>query len=123
MIDFIPTAAKHRFVVMVKSYLNIFSVPPEIRLPNKRIGQALRKETILECIVTAFPQEITIWTREGVQITNSFKYRVEIYAEEDHTIILSLRIRDLDYRDFGDYTCKASNRLGQDEERMNLYGK
>ncbi|XP_046350506.1 lachesin-like isoform X1 [Haliotis rufescens] len=106
----------------VNRHINVaVEFPPEIRLPNKRIGQALRKETILECIVTAFPQEITIWTREGVQITNSFKYRVEIYAEEDHTIILSLRIRDLDYRDFGDYTCKASNRLGQDEERMNLY--
>lgn len=44
------------------------SVPPEVKLPNKRIGQDLGKETILECVVTANPQAMGIWRRNGDEI-------------------------------------------------------
>ena len=58
-----------------------------------------------------------------MEIVNSLKHRVEIYYEGDHTITLSLRIRDLTEHDFGHYTCVASNLLGRDSETMILYGK
>ena len=38
-------------------------VAPEIYLPNKRIGQDISKETILECTVTAFPHALSMWMR------------------------------------------------------------
>ncbi|XP_041351056.1 limbic system-associated membrane protein-like [Gigantopelta aegis] len=95
--------------------------PPEIRLPNKKIGQEMGKDTILECIVSANPQEITVWKRNDMEIHKSIKYRVEIYEEGDNTITLSLRVRNLDETDFGKYTCTASNILGSDEESMIVY--
>ncbi|XP_050402216.1 opioid-binding protein/cell adhesion molecule homolog isoform X2 [Patella vulgata] len=94
---------------------------PEVRLPNRRIGQIVGKETILECVITAFPQAVSVWLWEGTELSNSRKYRIEIYDEGEHTITLSLRIRALEYSDFGRYSCMASNPLGTDKEEMVLY--
>ncbi|XP_060062805.1 lachesin-like [Ylistrum balloti] len=94
---------------------------PEIFLPTKRLGQYLGKETILECRVTANPQVYSTWKRNGVEITNNYKYRVEVYEEDKNTITISLRIREIDEHDYGTYTCKASNSLGTDMEEMFLH--
>ncbi|KAL8598482.1 hypothetical protein ACOMHN_032759 [Nucella lapillus] len=95
---------------------------PEIHLPNRRIGQDVGRETILECTVTAFPHAVTMWERNGEKVsTLSQKYRLEIYDEDHNTITLSLRIFSIEPHDYGTYTCVASNPLGQDAESMVLY--
>ncbi|XP_069137096.1 lachesin-like [Argopecten irradians] len=94
---------------------------PEIFLPTKRMGQNQGKETILECRVTANPQVYSAWMRNDAEITNNYKYRVEVYHEDKNTITISLRIRQIDEDDYGIYTCKASNGLGTDVEEMILY--
>lgn len=97
---------------------------PEIRLRNYRLGQYLGKGTILECLVRAGPQGTILWLRGEEPIPrNSNKYRTELYQENLDTDTLSLRIRDIQITDFGVYTCKASNILGEDEKQMVLYGK
>ncbi|BFZ01266.1 hypothetical protein BsWGS_04306 [Bradybaena similaris] len=96
--------------------------PPEVKLPNKRMGQEVGKETILECVVTANPQAVGIWKKNGEEIkTVSGKYRIEPYAEDDHSISLSLRIMFIDKEDYGFYTCEASNKLGRDNDTMALH--
>ena len=100
-----------------------FTVAPEVRLPNKRIGQDTGKETILECVIAANPIDKRVWLRDGVQIANSHKYRLETYDEGDNTVTLSLKIKLLEDEDFGRYTCFASNDLGSDKESMVLYGE
>jgi len=56
-----------------------------------------------------------------------YRYRIDAYAsaddENDHTLTLSLRIRIYDDADYGRYTCFASNRFGQTEASMTLYGQ
>lgn len=94
---------------------------PEIYLPTKRIGQALAKETILECKITAMPQGVTVWRKNGTELQTGWKYRVDAYSDDDYTITLSLRIRQISKEDYGVYTCVASNRLGKDDETMILY--
>lgn len=94
---------------------------PEIYLPTKRMGQYQGKETILECRVTANPQVYSTWKRDGKEISNNYKYRVEVYEEDKNTITISLRIREIDDDDYGRYTCAASNSLGKDMEDMILY--
>ncbi|CAL1526562.1 unnamed protein product, partial [Lymnaea stagnalis] len=96
---------------------------PEIYLPNKRIGQEKGKETILECSVTAFPHAVTMWMKDGVKLTTSPKYRVELYDDERNKLTLSLRVFNINETDFGAYTCIAENELGNDEETMYLYGR
>ncbi|CAG5115915.1 unnamed protein product, partial [Candidula unifasciata] len=96
--------------------------PPEINLPNKRIGQDLGKETILECIITANPLAVGFWKKNGEEMkTVSGKYRIEPYTEDDHSITLSLRLMSLDKSDYGTYTCEASNKLGRDTNVMTLF--
>jgi len=46
-------------------------VGPEIVMPNRRIWQSLGRETILECSITALPQAISYWQKDGRRITNT----------------------------------------------------
>lgn len=96
---------------------------PEVQLRNKRIGQVKGRETILDCRITASPQGVTVWMRDGKELFNSEKYSIEVFNEGGHTITLSLRITQIVDSDFGDYTCLASNHLGRDKETMLLYEK
>ncbi|XP_064608403.1 limbic system-associated membrane protein-like isoform X2 [Liolophura sinensis] len=95
--------------------------PPEIQLPNRRIGQVRGRETILECIITAYPHTLNYWKRFGEEIENNDKYQVDVYEEGEDTLTLSLRIRSLQEEDYGKYTCVSINPVGSDEETMYLY--
>ncbi|ESO92522.1 hypothetical protein LOTGIDRAFT_120548, partial [Lottia gigantea] len=97
--------------------------PPEVKLPNTRIGQELGKETILECVVSASPLGVTVWKKNGKELSTSWKYEVDIYNEDHNTITLSLRIANIDHDDFSEYVCEASNILGVASTKMLLYGK
>lgn len=93
-------------------------------MPNRRLGQVRGRETILECIITAFPHAVNYWEKDGRRISSSAaKYKTEAYDEGEHKIVLSLRIHEIDYTDYGEYKCVASNPLGQDQQVMYLYGK
>lgn len=91
-------------------------------MPNRRIGQVRNRETILECIITAYPQAVNFWEKDGRRIVSSMKHRIEAYDEGEHTLTLSLRIQITDTVDFGEYRCVASNALGKDDGTMVLYG-
>ena len=92
-------------------------------MTNSRIGQVPGKDTILECRITAFPLAVNIWQKDGVRITSSVKYTIDAYDEGDHTITLSLRIRNIEVEDYGQYTCVAANPHGRDQEHTWLYRK
>ncbi|KAK3098502.1 hypothetical protein FSP39_020115 [Pinctada imbricata] len=113
----IPPAVNREMIVQVE-------FAPEIRLPNKRISQSVGRETILECIIEAFPQALSFWRYKGKELKSSHKHRIEVYQDgEEHQITLSLRIVDIRQEDFGKYVCHASNKLGSDREAMDLFGK
>jgi len=95
-------------------------------MPNRRIWQSFGRETILECTITALPQAITYWQKNGRRITNTLhssfaaadarddddggdvmtglyrlpKYRIEAYDEGDHTLTLSLRLQVRNTRNY-----------------------
>lgn len=110
----VPPAVNRVMSVMVE-------FPPEVWLDNRRLGQSVGKETILECKVTAFPQAVSAWRFQSNFLSNSHKHRIDIYQDKGHTIILSLRIMNITKEDFGQYSCYASNAFGEDEEAMTLY--
>ena len=69
------------------------SVPPEVHLPTKRLGQYVGKETVLVCVVSSSPTRICYWERRGEELqTTPGKYRLTIYNDDPHTITLSLQI-------------------------------
>jgi len=69
----------------------LLTVAPEITLPNRRIGQSVGRQTILECRITAYPQAVSYWEMGGRTVTSSNKHKIEAY-EIGHTVTLSLRL-------------------------------
>lgn len=55
---------------------------------------------------------------------NGGKFRIDIFDKytEIYTKVLDLQIRNVKKEDYGNYTCIASNKLGEDKETMLLYG-
>lgn len=98
---------------------------PEVSLPTKRIGQYPGRETILDCEITAYPHAVMYWQKNGREIGffNKEKYQVELYSGNDESTrkTLSLRVRDIQQDDYGEYICYAENKIGKDEEAMLLY--
>ncbi|XP_052796544.1 protein amalgam-like isoform X1 [Mya arenaria] len=96
--------------------------PPEVRLTVRRLGQAIGRETLLECKVAASPHATIQWTHNGTTLPlHLFKYVTNLYNDGVHEKTLTLNIIDIQQEDFGQYTCHASNGLGQDSETMLLY--
>ena len=50
-------------VIMIRR--SVAAVAPEITLPNRRIGQSRGLQTILECVITAYPQAVSFWQKDG----------------------------------------------------------
>jgi len=95
---------------------------PEIILPNRRIGQKLGGEVVLECVISAEPAATHYWTRDSLPIAESTKYTTEEFNELDGRVMLRLNIRHLQSNDYGDYQCVAGNRLGKIHKTVTLYG-
>ncbi|KAL3867109.1 hypothetical protein ACJMK2_044339, partial [Sinanodonta woodiana] len=94
---------------------------PEVELYTKRMSHSKGRETILDCKITANPHGFSIWRKDGKDIQTSHKYGVQVFDEDGYSITLSLRIGNLDDKDFGEYTCIAQNRLGTDQDSMLLF--
>ncbi|ELT87911.1 hypothetical protein CAPTEDRAFT_150259 [Capitella teleta] len=94
--------------------------PPEIHMPTPKISQYIGKDTILDCVITAFPQANNVWKKDGREISSNSRFRISAYEEGDNTLTLSLRIHSIRHSDYGEYTCEASNALGKDEQKTIL---
>ncbi|XP_056021894.1 lachesin-like isoform X2 [Ostrea edulis] len=88
--------------------------PPEVRVQNRKIQQKLGKETILDCRVTANPQQNSAWTKNGITIENDEKFEIDLYRDYTNSLTLSLKISDIQNSDYGAYRCEAQNELGRD---------
>ncbi|KAL8568456.1 hypothetical protein ACOMHN_065199 [Nucella lapillus] len=107
---------------VTKAIRVIVEYPPEVHLPTKRIGQSLDKETILDCVISAKPQAVTEWRRNGKAVRKSDKHDIYVFGEDlRDAVTLSLRVKKLDKSDYGRYVCVGSNHLGHDHKEMVLY--
>lgn len=116
----------HAFNGVGPAVSRVFSInvhfQPEVQVLNREQKQDLRKETIIQCEISASPQAIVNW-RKGDHIFTANSYQritPEIYEKNIYVTVLRLRIQNLTWSDFGEYICEASNRLGKDQEMMQL---
>ena len=75
----------------------------------------------LVCYVEAFPRPTITWVHRGIQLSTNQKYIVDNgFATIDAFIETSVRIRSLDRRTLGTYSCRATNKLGETQKEMNV---
>ena len=73
------------------------------------------------CYVEAFPRPTITWVHNGIQLSTNQKYIVDNgFATIDAFIETSVRIRSLDRRTLGTYSCRATNKLGETQKEMNV---
>ena len=89
---------------------------------NRRIGQRLGGEVVLECVVSAVPPATHYWTRDTVPIALSSRYVTDEFDELDGRVTLRLNVRNLQSSDYADYQCVARNQLGTTHQTVTLYG-
>jgi len=77
---------------------------------------------VLECVIASSPQALYYWQKDGRRLAASSKHTVDAYDDDRHTLVLSLRVRQLTPSDYGAYNCVASNSLGVAHRAMTLYG-
>ncbi|GFN88243.1 opioid-binding protein/cell adhesion molecule [Plakobranchus ocellatus] len=94
---------------------------PEVKLANRRLGQSLGKDTVLECVVKGYPQGSVFWSFNGRQVGSSKKYKLEILQDNPSQLTLNLHIFNIQQEDYGVYTCSANNDMGRAHRRMKLY--
>lgn len=85
-------------------YVNVQSIPPEIKDGPENLTKVDGSEAVMRCRVFGAPKPLVKWIRDGVELTGG---RYEITGEGD------LIIRDVTYNDVGDYQCYAKNKFGE----------
>lgn len=96
---------------------------PVIVAPRPRLGQALQYDMDLECHVVAYPPPAITWHKDGVQLLNSQHYSISHFATTDEYTDTTIRVITIEKRQYGDYTCRAQNKLGSAEMEIQLFGK
>lgn len=94
---------------------------PVITVPRPRLGQALQYDMDLECHIEAYPLPAIVWVKDEVQLTNNQHYSISHFATADEFTDSTIRVITIEKRQYGDYICKAVNKLGQAEAKVHLF--
>lgn len=94
---------------------------PVITVPRPRLGQALQYDMDLECHIEAYPPPAIIWVKDETQLSNNQHYSISHFATADEFTDSTIRIITVEKRQYGDYYCRAVNKLGQAEAKVNLF--
>ncbi|XP_058800796.1 lachesin-like [Phymastichus coffea] len=94
---------------------------PVISVPRPRLGQALQYDMDLECHVVAYPPPAITWHKDEVQLSNNQHYSISHFATADEYTDTTLRVITIEKKQYGQYVCKAANKLGSAQETVELF--
>ncbi|RZC40221.1 lachesin, partial [Asbolus verrucosus] len=94
---------------------------PVVTVPRPRLGQALQYDMDLECHVEAYPPPALTWVKDEVALSNNQHYSISHFATADEFTDTTLRVITIEKRQYGQYVCKAANKLGTAEGRVELF--
>ncbi|XP_022235164.1 lachesin-like, partial [Limulus polyphemus] len=93
---------------------------PVVTTDRRRYGQALQYDMDLQCHVESFPSSSVIWLKDGVEINNNQHYHISMFSTADEFTDSTLRVISIEKKQYGNYSCKAMNKLGSDERDIEL---
>ncbi|CAK9798240.1 LAC [Anthophora plagiata] len=94
---------------------------PVITAPRPRLGQALQYDMDLECHVEAYPPPAIIWLKDDFQLSNNQHYSISHFATADQYTDTTIRVITIEKKQYGEYICRASNKLGTAETKVELF--
>lgn len=94
---------------------------PVVTIPRPRLGQALQYDMDLECHIEAYPPPAIVWIKDETHLSNNQHYSISHFATADEFTDSTLRVITIEKRQFGDYYCRATNKLGSYEAKVNLF--
>jgi len=87
---------------------------PVLKIPRKRLGQALQFDMDLECHIEAYPPPAIRWyDGEGRLIRNNQHFRISHFTFDDEYVNTMLRVITIEKIQYANYTCEAENKLGE----------
>lgn len=93
---------------------------PQIELIRPKYQQAYGYPAELDCSIEASPAPDISWLKDGYQIVSDKNF-YDISQTNSYDFIRSrLRIKKVDFRDYGTYKCRAVNKLGDTSKDMLL---
>lgn len=94
---------------------------PVINVPRPRVGQALQYDMDLECHIEAYPLSSISWVKDEILLSNNQHYSISHFATADEFTDSTLRVITIEKRQYGDYYCRAVNKLGSAEAKVHLF--
>ena len=101
--------------IFLQSEVFVISDGPSIQLAKSEDSGTEMKIT---CIVDSNPPSKIRWLKDGVPLEAELLSN----AVSNHEKKQVLRLVDLDYDSFGNYSCLAENKLGKDEAMTKISG-
>ncbi|KAF2354652.1 Immunoglobulin I-set [Trinorchestia longiramus] len=95
---------------------------PVVEATRPRVYQAMQYDMDLECHVEAYPPAAIVWIYRQEAIVNNRDYRVSQFTTADEFTDTTLRVITIEQNQFGNYTCRATNKLGQSSASVTLIG-
>lgn len=96
---------------------------PSIKIPRKRLGQALQFDMDLECQIEAYPPPAIKWYMLGKSdpLTTNQHFRIAHFVNDDQHVNTILRAVTIEKNQYQKYVCEATNRLGTTNATVELF--
>eukprot|EP00102_Acyrthosiphon_pisum_P003905 XP_001946918.2 PREDICTED: lachesin-like [Acyrthosiphon pisum] len=94
---------------------------PIITVPKRNLGKSLHGNMDISCNIEAYPSPAIIWINNNVQLSNNQHYRIWEIANSTVFTKSVLSITNILYNHYGNYTCRAMNKLGNAEVTINFH--
>lgn len=93
---------------------------PVVKATRPIVYQALQYDMDLECHVEAYPPAAIRWILNQESLVNNQHYRVSQFATADEYTDTTLRVLSIEKRQFGNFSCVANNKLGEQRAIVQL---
>ncbi|XP_054163375.1 lachesin-like [Oppia nitens] len=94
--------------------------PPSVTIDRPRYEQALQYDADLHCHIESFPTPSIIWLKDGYELKDSQHHHISIFSTSHEFTDSVLRVKRIEKRHYGEYVCKAINKLGTDQKVIQL---
>ena len=93
---------------------------PQVTIDRPRYEQAIQYDADLHCHIESFPNPSIIWLKDGYELKDGQHHHISIFSTSHEYTDSVLRIKRIEKRHFGEYICKAINKLGSDQKIIEL---